>query len=65
MIGNHDSAGKQNPAWRAFWVKICEMNARAADPCREELIEQENDVSAIEIDKDTSLRMITDDKKYH
>ena len=28
MIGNQDSAGKQNPAWRAFWVKIRELDAR-------------------------------------
>lgn len=35
MTGNQDSAGKQNPVWRAFWVKIIEMNTRKIDRLEE------------------------------
>lgn len=28
MTENQDLVGKQNAAWRAFWVKIRELNAR-------------------------------------
>lgn len=53
----------RNAAWRAFWIKIRELNARETDR-REETGDQDNDASAVATDGGSALRMTTDEKGH-
>lgn len=71
MIGNQESAYKQNAAWRAFWIKIRELNARETDRCREEIGEQDELASAVVLasavmtEEGGALYVTASDEKHH
>ena len=54
---------KHNAAWRAFWIKIRELNARETDRRREEIGGQDDHTLAVVTDEGSVLRVITDEKE--
>jgi len=55
---------KHNAAWRAFWIKIRELNARETGRRREETGDQDNDASAVATDGGSAVRMTADEKGH-
>ena len=60
MKSTQGSQIKHNAAWRAFWIKIRELNACETDR-REEIGDQDNDASAVATNEGDGLRMTTDE----
>ena len=63
MKSTQGSQIQHNAPWRAFWIKIRELNARETDR-REETGDQDNNASAVVTDGGSGLHMTTDEKGY-
>lgn len=71
MKSTQGSQIKHNAAWRAFWIKIRELNARETDRCREEIGEQDELASAVVLasavmtEEGGALYVTASDEKHH
>ena len=63
MKSTQGSHIQHNAAWRAFWIKIRELNARETDR-REETGDQDNDASAVATDGGSAVCMTTDEQGH-